>query len=32
MKTAFFWFFVTGFCNGILLWIRERLKEEAKRC
>ena len=27
MKT-FFWFFVTGLLNGVLIYIRERLKEE----
>jgi hypothetical protein len=27
MKT-FFWFFVAGFLNGILVWMREHILEE----
>ena len=26
MKT-FWWFFIAGFLNGVLIWIREQLKD-----
>lgn len=28
MKKTFLWFFVAGVLNGLLLWIRERMREE----
>jgi hypothetical protein len=28
MKKTFWWFLVAGVLNGLLLWIRERMKEE----
>jgi len=27
MKKTFLWFFVAGVLNGVLLWMREQLKE-----